>query len=171
MKALKGKGRGKDGYGGGKGGAGPWGGKAKGDGKGKGKGKGYQGVCLDCGLKGHKRGEAMCPVVSGARRDVNLVEWWPKTEEEGTESVEKSANVVEFGGGACQTWDLCAVEVDPGGFEGAGATDGGAGVVRGKATGAETRRQTARRRRTSRQQRRRRRGEAGGGRSKTPRRL
>ena len=116
-KATKGKGGGKSGYGGGKGGTGQWGGKAKGDGKGKGKGKGYQGICFDCGEKGHKRGEAMCPMVSGARREVSLVEWWPEKAEAETDSGEKSVNVVEFGGGACQTWDVCAVGVERGASE------------------------------------------------------
>ena len=139
-------GKGKAGKAGGGKGEGQWGGKAKGEGKGKskGKGKGYQGYCYDCGAQGHKRGEYMCPLVSGAPRELSLVEWWPESEVKGqAEEGEKSVNVVEFGGGTCARWDLCAVEVNGAGREEPAekAEESGWKVVRRRKRGKQMRRQ------------------------------
>ena len=42
-----------------------------------------------------------------------MVDYWPEGEEKGQAAEgEKSVNVVEFGGGTCARWDLCAVEVE-----------------------------------------------------------
>ncbi len=110
QKGEKGKGKG---MWGGKGGKGDWKGKGKGKGdfgakgykgdKGKGKGdywgmpsggKGYQGICFECGEKGHKAGEGLCKIQGIA----------------GEESAETSCGAVEIG----SVWNVCAVDtVEP----------------------------------------------------------
>jgi hypothetical protein len=100
---------------GGKGGKGDWKGKGKGKGdfgakgykgdykgKGKGKGKGdywgmpsggkgYQGICFECGEKGHKAGEGMCKI-----QEVTS----------GEESMGTECAAVEIG----TVWNVCTVE-------------------------------------------------------------
>ena len=59
---------------------------------------------------------------------MSLVEWWPDGGEKSQEEEgEKDVNVVEFGGGACRQWDLCAVEVSRGEKGAQGGEDGESG--------------------------------------------
>ncbi len=112
QKGEKGKGKG---MWGGKGGKGDWKGKGKGKGdfgakgykgdykgKGKGKGKGdywgmpsggkgYQGICFECGEKGHKAGEGMCKIQEVTN---------------GEESMGTNCDAVKIG----TVWNVCTVD-------------------------------------------------------------